>query len=306
MLSDVAATSEAALRALGFRVRSRSGETWELLLPNSRPATRVLRGDRARITLSDARKRGDRPDGTRTLLVAPSASPGVLDAALLGRWDLLLWDHPRAVINGVAYAAIGSGPPSDAPRRGAREPAPAPTASERTGGRRAWTRWGIARILLLDGPADVAALAGRLDASPQAVRRALGQWGGLVQRGTDGAWSVPDAAGLRSALGTGYEGPGGRRSGWFSPLPAARQGVLAAAALGPDARALTVPGRALVLVAPESAVQAPLRAAGFVPAPAGRASLTVLEPKDTTAWVTARVGAEGVASVDPILAELLG
>lgn len=381
MLHDVAAASEAGLRALGFRVGARSGDTWELTLPNSRPATRTLRGDRGRITLSEARKRGDQAGGERALLVAPSASPGVLDAARLGRWDLLLWAGPTALINGVSYAAIGSGAPLDAPRRRDRlgeaapltQPAPLPpglsgasggatrgvasaTASwadnenqrrngnmlagqagvrpgaslardgghaasagsetpTHTGGRPAWTRWAVARVLLLGGGSPVGQLADVLGVSRQAVGRALTQWGGLVTRDGAGSWRAVDPAELLTAWTSAYPGPGGRAEYWWHPLPPLGQ-ARAAAKVAQAAGAWPLFTGAVAAQVHDPSIGArttrlllrtpiDLRAAGFMRSTADEASLVTLVPRDPTLWATsapATVAGEPVIVVDRLTA----
>lgn len=355
MLDDVAAASEAALRSLGFRVGERRGDTWTLTLPNSRPAVRTLRGDRARITLSDARKRGDQSHGERALLVAPSASPGVLDAARMGRWDLVLWEYPRAIVNGVVYEAIGSGTPMDAPRRrdradaaqivpttpstpsGAPGPAappaprsPSPPAAtvagavpdeeahlRHTGGRPPWTRWAVARLLLLRGPQPVGRLADVLGVSRQAVSRALQQWGAWVSRGHDGAWAPRDPDALRGAWERAYPGPGGETSGWSHPLPPLQQTRAAALVaqregawplVGGDV-ALWEQGVEVAVASPLASVlvrtAVDLRAAGFQRVLLGEATLVLRVPADPTVWATAipaTVAGEAVVVVDPLIA----
>jgi len=347
VFSDVAAASEAGLRALGFRIATREAETWSLVLPNSRPARRTLRGDRGRITLSEARKRGDRVGDERALLVAPSASPGVLDAARLGRWDVLLWDAPLAIVNGVAYEAIGAGAPADAPRRRDRSGSPAPLtqpaplpqgllsrlptggsgsagaapAPARHGGRPAWTRWAVARLLLLDGAAPVGRLADRLGVSRQAISRALAQWGELVRRGHDGSWCAPDDAALLAAWSAAYPGPGGSSRGWrragdgtvlpdppgagVPGLPAAPPGTAPPdAALAAAVRAAQNAGAAPLVLRGDPAVgdaagsvarllvRTPvnLGRAGFVAVPVAEAELVTMVPADPTPWATSAPG----------------
>lgn len=348
MLEEVATASEAALRSLGFRLGHKSADTWAFTLPNSRPAVRTLRGDRGRITLSEARKRGDQHGGERALLVAPSASPGVISAARLGRWDLLLWDGPEALINGVSYAAVGMGAPADAPRRrdrlGAVAPATAPAplppgvAGSRavsphgvghstepaplphTGGRPAWTRWAVARLLLLRGPQPVGRLSDVLGVSRQAVGRALQQWGGWVHRAPDGAWSAVNGPQLRAAWDGAYSGPGGVVTGWWHPLPPlqqARAAVLVAQREGAwplvsgsiALRSHGVEphvdnGPACVLVRTE----VDLASAGFQRVELDSATLVLRVPHDPTVWATATpatVAGEAVVITDPLMAGFL-
>lgn len=344
VLEEVAAASEAALRSLGFRLGHRSGDTWAFTLPNSRPAVRTLRGDRGRITLSEARKRGDQHGGERALLVAPSASPGVISAARLGRWDLLLWDGPEALINGVSYAAVGVGVPADAPRRrdrwGAAVPATAPAplppgvagsraaaaggvghsplepSPSHTGGRPAWTRWAVARLLLLRGPQPVGRLSDVLGVSRQAVGRALTQWGAWVERGPDGAWSPANAAQLRAAWERAYPGPGGVITGWWHPLPPlqqARAAVLVAQREGAwplVSGAVALRSHAVDEVPSEVAsvlvrTGVDLASAGFRPVELAAATLVMRVPHDPTVWATAvpaTVAGEAVVITDPLIA----
>lgn len=305
-MSDVEATAEATLRSLGFRVRSRSELAWELLLPNSRPATRTLRGDRGRITLSEARKRGDQISGSRTLLVASGASHGVLDAARLGRWDLLTWEPPRAVINGITYEAVGTEVPPDAPRRRDRHDALAATGTRR-GGRLPWVRWGVARVLLVAGPQSVGALSERLGVSPQAVRRALNQLGGLVSRDAHGEWSPNVAAELEASWRSAYPGPLGNVTTWWHPLPPDGQ-ARAVAVMASRAGAqplLASDARGVVTAYVRENVD--LRPVGFTPAAAEHATLRLVEPRDPTLWATAAPGTvagEPVLSADRLLAGL--
>lgn len=335
MLNEVAAASEAGLRALGFRIGERVGDSWALILPNARPARRTLRGDRGRITLSEARKRGDVGGAERVLLVAPSASPGVLDAARLGRWDLLLWEAPLALINGVAYEAIGTGVPNDAPRRRDRlgqpapltQPAPLPArllerlpAAEalpsHTGGRPAWTRWAVARLLLLRGGAPVGHLSDVLGVSRQAVSRALTQWGALVRRDGSGVWTAHDDAALLGAWLAAYPGPGGRSEGWWHPLPPlgqARAAALLAQRAGASAllsgsvaRQVHTPGLEAGRVEVLLRTPVNLRAAGFEAVPVERASLLTRVPRDPTVWATAvpaSVAGQPVVVADRLLAD---
>jgi hypothetical protein len=334
VLNEVAVASEAGLRALGFRIGERSGDSWALVLPNARPARRTLRGDRGRITLSEARKRGDVGGAERVLLVAPSASPGVLDAARLGRWDLLLWEAPLALINGVAYEAIGTGVPGDAPRRRDRlgvpaprtQPAPLPAGlldrlpdavlpPAHTGGRPAWTRWAVARVLLLRGGAAVGHLSDVLGVSRQAVSRALTQWGGLVRRDGAGVWAAADDAALLGAWLAAYPGPGGRVEGWWHPLPPlgqARAAALLAQRAGASpllggsvAQQVHAPGTVAQRVEVLLRTHVDLRSAGFEAVPLERASLVTRVPGDPTVWATAvpaSVAGQPVVVADRLLA----
>lgn len=354
VLDEVAAASEAALRSLGFRLGAKHGDSWSFTLPNSRPAVRTLRGDRGRITLSEARKRGDQHAGERALLVAPSASPGVISAARLGRWDLLLWEGPEALINGVSYAAVGFGAPADAPRRRDRlgelapatAPAPLPagvagsrgtppggvgprirlaasattavlgTASPQSGGRPAWTRWAVARLLLLRGPQPVGRLSDLLGVSRQAVGRALQQWGEWVYRGPDGAWAPVDPARLRAAWEGAYPGPGGAVSGWWHPLPPLQQ-ARAAVVVAQREGAWPLVSGSVALQAHDVAGVAAQRAsvlvrtgvdlasAGFRPVELGSATLVLHVPRDPTLWATATpatVAGEAVVIADTLIA----
>lgn len=339
MLPDVALAAQSALRALGFRLGSTAGSHWDLTLPNARQAQRTARGDRGRITLSEARKRGDQVGSQRTLLVAPSASPGVIDAAKLGRWDLLLWEGPSAYINGVLYEAIGGGIPIDAPRRRDREGLPAPRTQPaplppglsgsplpgigdpaasgtaptlaHTGGRLPFTRWAVARALLLYGPTAVASLAAMLGVSRQGAGRALAQWGALVSRSSAGEWHAAHSDELLAAWKQAYQGPGGSLTGWRHALPLEGQ-VRAATLVAQDAGASPLLG-----VAAASGTGLPatvpvfvrhevdLSGVGFERVPLEQATLIMRVPKDPTLWATAVpavVAGTPVASVDELTA----
>lgn len=341
MLPDVSVSAEAALRALGFRLHTRSGDTWELILPNSRKAVRTLRGDRGRITLSEARKRGDRTAVSRTLLVASGASAGVFDAAKLGRWDVLTWSPPRAVVNGITYEAVGTDVPVDAPRRRDRPvvgmpddtcPAPAPaspaataaTGAERGedpssgigrqhGGRLPWVRWGVARVLLVAGPQPVGVLAERLGVSPQAVRRALNQLGEFVSRDNHGEWAPTSAQELERTWLASYPGAKGKNTTWWHPLPPegqARAVAVVAERLG--ARPLLAAGKTGLVTAyvrEEVDLRAELQRVGFASISPERATLRLAIPRDPTLWATAQpvmVAGQAVLMSDRLIAGLEG
>ncbi|MGO1319492.1 MAG: hypothetical protein ACTII7_09420 [Galactobacter sp.] len=322
MLPDVSVSAEAALRALGFRIHARNGDTWELSLPNSRNAVRTLRGDRGRITLSEARKRGDRTAVSRTLLVASGASPGVLDAARLGRWDILTWAPPRAVINGITYEAVGTDTPNDAPRRRDRAVTPdgdgragaghAPSGT-RHGGRLPWIRWGVARVLLVAGPQPVGALSERLGVSPQAVRRALSQLGDFVARDHHGEWSATSTKELERTWLASYPGALGKSTTWWHPLPPegqARAVAVVAERLG--ARPLLAAGETGLVTAyvrEDVDLRTELQRVGFAAIPAERATLRLASPKDPTLWATAQpvmVAGQAVLRADRLIAGLAG
>jgi hypothetical protein len=321
-------------------VRARNGDRWELILPNSRPATRTLRGDRGRITLSEARKRGDRSAAARTLLVASGASSGVFDAARLGRWDILTWNPPRAVVNGITYEAVGTDVPDDAPRRrdrgcvpgraelpdgvastGAR-PSPSaarPTAGANTssgprhGGRLPLVRWGVARILLVAGPQPVGSLAERLGASPQAVRRALNQLGAFVARDSHGEWAPTSAGELERTWAAAYPGAMGKSTTWWHPLPPEGQARAVAVIAGRvGARPLfaqSSSGWVTAYVREEVDLRDELQRVGFVPTSPERSTLRLMVPRDPTLWATAApatVAGQAVLMADRLIAGSAG
>lgn len=231
--------------------------------------------------------------GDTTIFVGRSATHNVVQRAKAGEFGLLLEDPVMLVVGGRSYAEVEAFKPRKKKSRG---------------GRPAWVRWGVARVLILtDVPLRQPEVAAVLGTSQQAVSLARRQLGSLVTEIDGGLWA-PDKEKLLDHWVTVYPGPGGQAFGWYG-LDSARQQVEQAvgvakclgvrALVGGDVAAdvlapWKMPARGLVYV--EEPVD--LDGEGFVPVALSEASLVTIVPRDATIWAT--VGEEDSSGRLPV------
>ncbi|MFJ6419033.1 hypothetical protein [Paeniglutamicibacter sp. NPDC091659] len=213
------------------------------------------------------------------LFVGRTITPGMLEQAKAGHFDVLT-EHPlRLVIRGSVYA---SEDPVQAPVR------------RRPSGRAAWVRWAVGRCLLLStGPQRQPVIADLLGTSQQSVSNAARQLGDLVADGGRGLTAV-DKEALLGHWVEEYSGPGGQEFGWYSLDPIVEQTLKAAkAAELCDASPLVSGDVAADRLAPWKLpsrgriyVNRPIDLGddGFVPAPVEEATLITCIPRDPTLW----------------------
>lgn len=229
-----------------------------------------------------SRVQGHPRAGQRALLIARTATDGVLRRAQAGEIDLLTETPLRLIHDGHAYEAA---------------PAPAPLTPPRLNGRPAWVRWALARYLLTARePRRQSVIAQALGSSQQAVSHAARALGELVADNGAGL-VVADPVRLLEQWVREYPGPRGQRFGWYALDPAAElaehvvaltaqleltalvSGDVAADQLAP----WKLPASALVYVS------GPIDLAGdgFVPTPLEEANVVTCVPDDPTVWTLA-------------------
>lgn len=220
-----------------------------------------------------------RPAQISPLFVGRTITPGMLEQAKAGRFDVLT-EHPlRLVLRGSVYEA---------------EETRQIPVQRRTSRRSAWVRWAVGRCLLLSsGPLRQPAIADLLGTSQQAVSNAARQLGSLVVDDGSGLWAVNKESLLRYWMEE-YTGPGGQEFGWYALDPIVEQTVKAAnVAELFDARPLISGDVAADRIAPWKLpsrgriyINSPidLGGDGFVPAPVDEATLITCVPRDPTLW----------------------
>lgn len=277
----------------------RSPVSWQLRAPDGMTFDVELRDPVRHLDAHAVRAIGR--SGNRPLLVAETATDGVLGRARRGEFDLLLAEPPMLAIAGTIYGEAA---------------VPSPEPEARRPGKPAWIRWAVARFLLVDPePVRQQVIADSLGTSQQAVSQACRALGDLVRTSALGV-HAPDRGRLLEHWLRNYPGPGGSEFGWYSldgvieqterAVAAARRldadplvsGDVAADRLAP----WKLPTRGLVYVS------GPIDLGGdaFVPAPLEEATLITRVPRDPTVWALPDyepAGGSGayVALADPAL-----
>lgn len=214
------------------------------------------------------------------LLVAKTATDGVVQDALAGRLDVLTAHPPRLILDGHDFALVDDHVMT----------IPARPRTTRT----AWTRWTIERYLLLaPKPARQPIIADTVHATQQSVSYTVRQLSGLVSETREG-FTATNRAKLLKHWFADYTGPGGLELGWYSldsvmrqvstavesadlvDVPALVSGDVAADVLAP----WKLPARGRVYVSGP----VDLENEGFVPAPLKEATLVTCVPADPSLW----------------------
>lgn len=216
----------------------------------------------------------------RVLHVGRSATPGVVERAEAGEFDILTAEPTRLIHAGRTYEAASAPSLRRRPR-------------EKTG-RPAWVRWALQRYLLLTpSPNRQPVIAEALGTTQQSVSRAAQALQGLVTDEGKGLLA-PDRARLLEHWRSEYAGPGGQEFGWYGLDPVTEQvdqvvniaallevPALVSGDVGADRLApWKLPMRGRVYVAGPI----DLSDDGFVPAPLGEATLITCVPRDPTLW----------------------
>ena len=300
MTAPVLSSGLQLLRRAGIRVTSGALTELDLVLPDGERVQAHVASYRRPPTPHLLTALRDRHPGSRLLVVTSRTTPHLRALAADGILDVIAVDEELLVFSGTRYDVPTTDPTPAGPRRGR--------------GRRPWVRWAIERLLVLsDRPRTQAELAAELGVTQQAVSHALRQHP-LVCRTGDG-WTTESRAGLLDRFQAEYPGPGGASTHWYGLDDPVRQAadatrfctkngidVLAGGDVAADLYApWRLPVRA-VLYVPEFV---DLTAAGFSPATADTATLTITVPADPTLWRTATTlttegGPTGV--VDPLVA----
>lgn len=245
---------------------------------------------------------GDRDRNRRSLFVAQTATPGVLEQAAAGQINILTAEPATLILAGVTYRstpAVSLKPPS------------------RHLGKPAWTRWAVARYLLLArAPARQHMIAEILRTSQQSVSNAARALGDHVSQSKQGL-EATDKTQLLSRWIREYPGTGGQEFGWYSLDTIVEQVAHAAHVahlfgadplVSGDVAAdhyapwkLPAQGRLYI--------NGPLDLAddGFVPAPLEEATLITCIPRDPstrllTELVPSSSRPDGISLVDPAIA----
>lgn len=286
------------LRELEFEVLEGRGSEWTLRDPEGRAHRVLVAPDALRVSAATARtslrRRGE---GAPLLLSGVSATPGVLERARSGQFDLATEEPLRLVVDGREYP-----PPSDPPSAASQHRHPA------------WLRWSIMRCLLLtDGPLRQREIADVVRGSQQAVSLAVRALDPLVRSAEAGVEAV-DKRRLLSAWTAAYPGPGGQRFGWYC-LDGVVEQTLRAAEIGslcgaePLVSGDVAADRLAPWKLPSSGtvyVRNPVDLGddGFVPAPLEEATLVLCIPRDPTLWNVLEplpaIGATGPRLADPV------
>ncbi|MGV9663906.1 hypothetical protein [Nocardia niigatensis] len=182
-------------RRAGVMVIAGTQKDLVLKVPGDVSATRVdMKAVRQRLSTSMTNRK---TDSTRTLFVAPSATPDVIAAALAGGFDLLTDDPELVIVGGEVLLQ------SEEPRR-------------RSGsGRPAWSRIAVLRVSAFRR-LQQSEPAAAISVSQQAISLALSRLSSTVARNENG-WVTLDGA-LESSV-RDYSGPGGTVScmAWTIP-----------------------------------------------------------------------------------------
>ncbi|MDV8002793.1 hypothetical protein [Rhodococcus sp. IEGM 1408] len=292
------------LRELDFRIaEGRTPTSWLIRHPEGMSFEVEPRTPVARLTAHGTRAlSGRRRIDSRLLFVGHTATPGVLEQAASGQIDILIAEPPTLIIGGATYSAL---------------PEPSRTPRSRRVGKPAWTRWAVARYLLLARePARQLEIADVLGTSQQAISNASRALGDHLTHSPRGM-AAADKTRLLNHWIQEYPGTGGQEFGWYSldtiveqTADAARVAQLLGAnpLMSGDVAAdhyapwkLPAQGRVYV--------NRPIDLAddGFVPAPLAEATLITCIPRDPSVWrltelIPATSRRDGICPADPAIA----
>lgn len=272
------------LRDLEVAILGGEADVWQLNLPDGQRVVRQIVPSRDRMGLREAAPYLNSRTGVRPLLVAGTATTGLMRRALAGDVDLLLADPLQIVVGGIPYTDATELPLS----------APRPRTPRQS---RSWTRWAITRMFATTShPLNQGEIASALETSQQNVSRILREMEG-IDRAPSGRYYASVPTQLLNDWVAEYPGPGGAAFGWYSLDSTVSQtlqaydiaqlsgthplisGDVAADELTP----WRLPERGLLYL------QAPLNLEddGFVPAPLEEATLITVVPRDRTLWPAA-------------------